>query len=104
MQTPRFFFESQDIFFTVYLYTACIADRVVCYYGSWAVYRPGNGKFDVENIDPTLCTHLIYTFVGINTEGAVTILDSWNEIDKGKLHLLHVFVVVWMLFIYLKAV
>lgn len=59
--------------------------RVVCYYGSWAVYRPGNGKFDVENIDPTLCTHLIYAFVGINTEGAVTILDSWNEIDKGAL-------------------
>jgi chitinase len=59
----------------------------VCYYGSWAVYRPGNGKFDVENIDPTLCTHLIYTFVGVSSEGGVTILDSWNEIDKGKYHL-----------------
>ncbi|KFM81241.1 hypothetical protein X975_19005, partial [Stegodyphus mimosarum] len=26
--------------------------KVVCYYGSWAVYRPGDGKFPVENIDP----------------------------------------------------
>ncbi|KAJ4447149.1 hypothetical protein ANN_09150 [Periplaneta americana] len=60
-------------------------DRVVCYYGSWAVYRPGDGKFDVENIDPTLCSHLVYTFVGIGSDGSVTILDSWNEIDKGAL-------------------
>ena len=29
--------------------------KLVCYYGSWAVYRPGNGKFPVEEIDPFLC-------------------------------------------------
>lgn len=29
--------------------------KIVCYYGSWAVYRPGNGKFPVEEIDPFLC-------------------------------------------------
>jgi chitinase len=57
---------------------------VVCYYGSWAVYRPGDGKFDVENIDPNLCTHAIYTFVGIGGNGEVNILDDWNEIGKGK--------------------
>lgn len=34
--------------------------NLVCYYGSWAVYRPGDGKFNVENIDPFLCTHIIY--------------------------------------------
>ncbi|KAJ4447151.1 hypothetical protein ANN_09152 [Periplaneta americana] len=59
--------------------------RIVCYYGSWAVYRPGDGKFDVENIDPTLCTHLVYTFVGVGYDGGVSILDSWNEVDKGAL-------------------
>lgn len=25
---------------------------MVCYYGSWAVYRPEPGKFDVDQIDP----------------------------------------------------
>ncbi len=25
---------------------------MVCYYGSWAVYRNGAGKFDVDQIDP----------------------------------------------------
>lgn len=34
--------------------------NLVCYYGSWAVYRPEGGKFPVENIDPFLCTHIIY--------------------------------------------
>ncbi|KAJ9583635.1 hypothetical protein L9F63_022016, partial [Diploptera punctata] len=57
--------------------------RIICYYGSWAVYRPGDGKYDVENIDPTLCTHIVYGFVGVSGEGQVTILDSWNEIDKA---------------------
>lgn len=34
--------------------------NLVCYYGTWAVYRPDAGKFPVENIDPFLCTHVIY--------------------------------------------
>lgn len=34
--------------------------NIVCYYGSWAVYRPDAGKFSVEDIDPFVCTHVIY--------------------------------------------
>jgi len=34
--------------------------KLVCYYGTWAVYRPEGGKYPVENIDPFLCTHIIY--------------------------------------------
>ncbi|PSN37589.1 hypothetical protein C0J52_14524 [Blattella germanica] len=56
--------------------------KVVCYYGSWSTYRPGNGKFEVENFNPNLCTHAIYTFVGLTLDGGVRILDSWNEIDR----------------------
>ena len=36
------------------------AGRVVCYYSSWAFYRTGYGKFDIDNIDPHVCTHLNY--------------------------------------------
>ncbi|EAA03527.5 AGAP011033-PA, partial [Anopheles gambiae str. PEST] len=57
--------------------------RIVCYFGSWATYRIGNGKYDVESINPNLCTHIVYTFVGLDTKGNVKILDSWLDISLG---------------------
>lgn len=59
---------------------------MVCYFGSWAVYRPGNGKFDVENIDPFLCTHIIYTFTGLGSDNRIRVLDPWNDLydNYGK--------------------
>ncbi|CAG7826667.1 unnamed protein product, partial [Allacma fusca] len=40
---------------------------VVCYVGTWAVYRPAGGAYDLlEQFDPNLCTHLIYSFAGLN--------------------------------------
>lgn len=57
--------------------------KMVCYYGTWAVYRPGNGKFDVENIDTNLCTHIIYGFTGLATDNTITCLDPWNDLADG---------------------
>ena len=59
---------------------------MVCYYGTWAVYRPGNGKFDVENIDPFLCTHIIYGFTGLGSDNTIIPLDPWNDLydNYGK--------------------
>jgi GH18 family chitinase len=64
--------------------TVFIAGRRVGYFQSWSIYRTGNGKFEVEMIDPNLCTHLIYCFFGINSNAEVTILDSWIDIDLGE--------------------
>ncbi|XP_029732138.2 chitinase-3-like protein 1 isoform X1 [Aedes albopictus] len=56
-------------------------DKVVCYYGSWATYRVSNGKYDVEDINPNLCTHIIYSFVGLDAStNLVKILDTWNDV------------------------
>ncbi|XP_055531989.1 chitinase-3-like protein 1 [Wyeomyia smithii] len=57
--------------------------NVVCYYGSWSSYRHGNGQFVVDRIDPLLCTHLIYSFVGVNANGTVRVLDPWLDLEDN---------------------
>lgn len=39
---------------------------VVCYVAEWANRRRGLGKFTVDDIVPTLCTHLVYAFAALN--------------------------------------
>ena len=46
--------------------TPSCGKKVVCYYPNWAYWRAGSGKFKVDNIDPKICTHLIYAFVALN--------------------------------------
>ncbi|KAH6937736.1 hypothetical protein HPB50_003743 [Hyalomma asiaticum] len=57
--------------------------KVVCYYGSWAVYRPGAGKFNVEDIDPFICTHIVYGFAGLGSDHKIRSLDSWNDLEDN---------------------
>ncbi|XP_069116469.1 chitotriosidase-1-like [Argopecten irradians] len=40
--------------------------RRVCYFSTWSKDRPGIGAFDVNDIDPTLCTHLIVAFAEVS--------------------------------------
>ncbi|KAL7300732.1 hypothetical protein TKK_0006710 [Trichogramma kaykai] len=57
--------------------------RVVCYYTNWSVYRPGTAKFQPDNINPYLCTHLIYAFGGFTKENALKPFDKYQDVDKG---------------------
>ena len=57
--------------------------KVVCYYGTWAVYRPGDGKFDVEDIPINLCTHIIYGFTDLGTDNTIALYDPWNDVTDG---------------------
>ncbi|XP_032306926.1 acidic mammalian chitinase [Drosophila ananassae] len=54
-----------------------------CYWGTWANYRPGDGKFTPSDIDPSLCTHISYTFFGISDAGEFKSLDTWLDMDDG---------------------
>uniref|UniRef100_A0A671UXY1 chitinase n=1 Tax=Sparus aurata TaxID=8175 RepID=A0A671UXY1_SPAAU len=42
--------------------------RLVCYYDSSAENRVEEGEFQVSDIDPNQCTHLIYAFSDINAQ------------------------------------
>jgi len=57
-----------------------------CYYASWAVYNHWGGEFHTSDIDPYLCTHLLYAFAGLNPDTyEVKILDPSVDlcIDDG---------------------
>ncbi|XP_030368868.1 acidic mammalian chitinase-like [Scaptodrosophila lebanonensis] len=60
------------------------SDQIInCYWGTWANYRPGDGKFEPSNIDTSLCTHISYTFFGISESGEFKSLDPWLDLDSG---------------------
>ncbi|XP_067387674.1 acidic mammalian chitinase [Emydura macquarii macquarii] len=54
------------------------AYQLTCYFSNWAQYRPGLGRFLPDNINPCLCTHLIYAFAGMKNNQITTI--EWNDL------------------------
>jgi len=54
--------------------------RRVCYHTNWAQYRPPGGKFFPEQIDPFLCTNVIYAFAKIGRNHGLEMYE-WND-DK----------------------
>lgn len=50
---------------------------MVCYYTNWSRYAAGEGKYTVDNIPYDQCTHMMYAFVGMNSEFNVVSLDRW---------------------------
>ncbi|XP_075218345.1 putative chitinase 2 [Lycorma delicatula] len=59
----------------------------VCYVAGWATYRPDQGKFTIDDLDPSLCSHLVYAFAGLNENTSTIVsLDTYNDLeeDGGK--------------------
>ena len=57
---------------------------VICYWGTWANYRPKQGKFVADNVDGSLCTHLIYSFAGLDTNNwNIKTLDAWLDLEDN---------------------
>lgn len=58
--------------------------KVVCYYTSWSVKRPGAGRFEPENLDPFLCTHIIYAFASMDEQFQLTPSDPSDLGDSRR--------------------
>lgn len=58
---------------------------LICYWGSWSHYRPGEGRFSVDNVDPHLCTHLVYAFAKLEN-GVIAPFDPWLDLQTGGRH------------------
>ncbi|NP_001034516.3 chitinase 2 precursor [Tribolium castaneum] len=59
-------------------------DKVICYVASWAIYRPDKGEYHPKNIDPNICTHINYAFLGVYPNGTLQMIDEWGDIEKGN--------------------
>ena len=58
--------------------------RVVCYYPNWAHWRKGEGKFQVSDIYPSLCTHVVYAFAVLDTANmGLKAHDMYLDLDDG---------------------
>ncbi|XP_053560676.1 acidic mammalian chitinase-like [Bombina bombina] len=53
------------------------AYKLVCYFTNWSQYRPEPAKFMPGNIDPQLCTHLMYAFATMNDNKIAPY--EWND-------------------------
>lgn len=60
--------------------------QIVCYYTNWSQYRPKTAKFLPEDIDPELCTHVIFAF-GWLKKGRLSSFESNDESKDGKVGL-----------------
>lgn len=69
--------------FVNFSYQKCFCLQIVCYYTNWSQYRTKLGKFLPEDIQPDLCTHIIFAF-GWLKKGKLSSFESNDETKDGK--------------------
>lgn len=58
------------------------SENIFCYVTNWAQYRTYPAFFYPENIDPFVCTHLIYAFASIKNNQ----LSAFDPTDESTLN------------------
>ncbi|XP_011427552.3 chitinase-3-like protein 1 [Magallana gigas] len=65
-----------SISFLILLFFSSGYGMLVCYFTNWSQYRPGNGRFTPQNIDPHLCTHIAYAFGKLGSNNRVATVEQ----------------------------
>ncbi|CAH0390045.1 unnamed protein product [Bemisia tabaci] len=57
--------------------------KVICYFTNWAWYRKGTGKYLPQDIDPELCSHIIYGFASLDPNTlTIRAQNKWADINN----------------------
>lgn len=83
--------NAKSVLFSALLFAIHIHDvipaTIVCYYSNWAYTRPQPMNYDIDDIPTDLCTHIIYSFVGVNDlTWEVLVLDQKHDVTDGNYH------------------
>lgn len=61
--------------------------QVFCHFTNWAFYRFGDGKFVPENLDPSLCSYIIFSFASLDPQSlTMKEFDPWGDIENRESH------------------
>ena len=60
--------------------------KQVCYFAGWSLKRKSEeARTTIDNIDPKLCTHLIYAFANINVLNLTISPAEWDDESTANL-------------------
>uniref|UniRef100_A0A1B0DN92 chitinase n=1 Tax=Phlebotomus papatasi TaxID=29031 RepID=A0A1B0DN92_PHLPP len=57
--------------------------KIFCTHGKWHFYFKGNSQFGIDQVDPFLCTHFVYSFFGIDPNGTIAIRDKYLDLEEN---------------------
>ena len=58
--------------------------KLICYFSNWAGLRTGDGRFIPENVDASLCSHVVYAFAKLDEESlTMTPSGPRSDLDDG---------------------
>ena len=70
----------------------------VCYVTNWSRYRPGEAKFEIEFIDPFMCSHIIYAYAIVDERKGEIIPvqqdDIGTSLHKNLLEIFQYFLII----------